>query len=78
MCTTSISASSRPRPSLAEALAALPGRKFIFTNGSRSHAEAVTARLGVGGHFDDVFDIHAADFIPKPDARAYERFLARP
>ena len=29
-----------PSPALAAALASLPGRKFIFTNGSRKHAEA--------------------------------------
>lgn len=65
-----------PAPELAEALTTLPGRKFIFTNGSRRHAEAVAARLGVGDHFDDVFDIHAADFIPKPDPQVYRGFLA--
>ena len=36
-----------PSPELAAALGRLPGRKFIFTNGSRKHAEAVAERLGV-------------------------------
>ena len=54
---------------------ALPGRKFVFTNGSRRHAESVIARLGLDGRFDDVFDIHAAEFIPKPERAAYERFM---
>jgi putative hydrolase of the HAD superfamily len=62
-------------PELAAALDGLPGRKFIFTNGSRRHAEAVAERLGLHRHFDDVFDIHAADFIPKPDPAVYQRFL---
>ncbi len=66
-----------PAPQLARALKALPGRKFIFTNGSRKHAESVAERLGLTGHFDDVFDIHSADFIPKPDPHVYEGFIRR-
>jgi putative hydrolase of the HAD superfamily len=65
-----------PSPELRAALEALPGRKFIFTNGSRKHAEAVAARLGVGGLFADICDIHALDYIyPKPMREAYERFV---
>jgi putative hydrolase of the HAD superfamily len=63
-------------PELSAALGALPGRKFIFTNGSRKHAEAVAARLGVDGRFADIFDIHALEYIhPKPTREAYERFV---
>src|SRR5690606_19931668 len=40
-----------PDPALGEAMRALPGRKFIFTNGSRSHAERAAERLGVSDHF---------------------------
>ena len=62
-------------PELGAAIDALPGRKFVFTNGSRKHAEAVAARLGVLGRFDDIFDIHALEYIhPKPTQEAYERF----
>jgi putative hydrolase of the HAD superfamily len=65
-----------PAPDLRDALDALPGRKFVFTNGSRRHAESVIARLGIDGRFDDVFDIHALDYIhPKPALEAYERFV---
>jgi putative hydrolase of the HAD superfamily len=63
-------------PELAAAMDALPGRKFVFTNGSRKHAEAVTARLGVLDRFEDIFDIHALGYIhPKPSREAYERFV---
>jgi putative hydrolase of the HAD superfamily len=63
-----------PAPDLAAALASLPGRKFIFTNGSRKHAEAVAERLGVLSQFEDICDIHALDYIyPKPMREAYER-----
>ena len=34
-------------------------------------------KLGILDHFEDVFDIAAADFIPKPDRSTYERFLDR-
>jgi putative hydrolase of the HAD superfamily len=62
-------------PDLAVAIDALPGRKFVFTNGSRKHAEAVAARLGVLGRFEQIFDIHALEYIhPKPTEEAYRRF----
>ncbi|UMY17778.1 pyrimidine 5'-nucleotidase [Methylobacterium organophilum] len=55
----------------------LPGRKLILTNGSRRHAENVARKLGILDHFEDVFDIAAADFVPKPERTTYERFLDR-
>ncbi|MGE0061938.1 MAG: pyrimidine 5'-nucleotidase [Xanthobacteraceae bacterium] len=66
-----------PNPALGAALEQLPGRKLILTNGTRKHADAVMKRLAVDGHFEDVFDIVAADLEPKPSARTYERFLER-
>lgn len=66
-----------PDPVLGDAIKALPGRKFIFTNGSVPHAEKVSRALGIRDHFDDIFDIVAAGYTPKPAAPAYERFLAR-
>ncbi len=64
-------------PLLGDAIEKLPGRKLILTNGSRKHAENVAMKLGIFDHFDDVFDIEAAGFTPKPDRRAYEIFLER-
>ena len=66
-----------PNPALGAALAKLPGRKLILTNGTRKHADAVMQRLNVHEHFEDVFDIVAAELEPKPSAKTYERFLAR-
>jgi putative hydrolase of the HAD superfamily len=66
-----------PSPALDAALAALPGRKFIFTNASVAHADRVTARLGVGHHFAGVFDIVAANYRPKPDPATYRALIAR-
>jgi putative hydrolase of the HAD superfamily len=62
---------------LGEAIERLPGRKLILTNGSRKHAENVAKKIGILDHFEDVFDIAASNFVPKPDRRAYEIFLDR-
>ena len=67
----------KPNPALGAAIAELPGRKFILTNGTLHHANAVMRRLGISEHFDDVFDIRAAEFEPKPRPVVYQRFLAR-
>jgi putative hydrolase of the HAD superfamily len=65
-----------PQPALAAAIKALPGRKFIFTNGSVKHAQATAAALGILDHFDDIFDIVAADYVPKPASATYDKFMA--
>lgn len=65
-----------PHPELGEAIKALPGRKFIFTNGSVPHAEATARALGILDHFDDIFDIVAADYVPKPAGETYDKFVA--
>jgi putative hydrolase of the HAD superfamily len=64
-----------PNPELGAAIAQLPGRKLILTNGTRHHANAVLARLGFGDHFEDIFDIIAAELEPKPARATYDRFL---
>jgi putative hydrolase of the HAD superfamily len=66
-----------PNPALGAALERLNGRKLILTNGTRKHADAVMQRLAVHHHFEDVFDIIAAELEPKPQAQTYDRFLAR-
>ena len=64
-----------PNPAMGAAIAKLPGRKLILTNGSRDHADAVLERLGIIGHFEAVFDIIAAELEPKPAPQTYEKFL---
>jgi putative hydrolase of the HAD superfamily len=66
-----------PNAALGDALEQLPGRKLILTNGTRKHADAVMRRLAVHEHFEDIFDIVAAELEPKPSALTYERFLER-
>src|ERR1700730_18089940 len=60
-----------PTPELGGAIAALSGRKFILTSGTRHHADAVMRRLEIEQHFDDVFDIKAAALEPKPRPLVY-------
>ena len=65
----------RAHPELATAITALPGRKLIFTNGSRAHAENVAGRLGVLHCFEDIFDIVSSNYVPKPRLQCYEAFV---
>ncbi len=66
-----------PHPELGEAIDRLPGRKLIFTNGSRRHAENVAGKLGILDRFEDICDIAACDFVPKPDRAAFELMARR-
>ncbi len=66
-----------PSPELDRALARLAGRKVVFTNGSTRHAEQVMARLGIAHHFDGIFDIVEADYVPKPHPGAYAAMVER-
>lgn len=63
---------------LAQSLARLPGRKFVFTNGDEPYARRVLDAIGVAHHFDVIHDILANGFQPKPNPFGYgllcERF----
>lgn len=56
---------------LVEAIGALPGRKFVFTNGDGPYARRVLERLGLGNSFEAIHDIHATGYVPKPDPDGY-------
>ncbi len=62
-------------PDLAAAIERLPGRRLIFTNGSRRHAESVAQKIGVLHLFEDICDIAACEFVPKPDRDAFDRMI---
>lgn len=62
-----------PNPALGELIDRLPGRKFIYTNSSRHHAELVLEQLEISGVFDGIFDIADADYIPKPAIEPYRK-----
>jgi len=60
---------------LNEAISRLPGNKYIYTNASTDYAEDVLSRIGLSSHFKDIFDIHDAEFLPKPDMRSYHKMI---
>ena len=62
---------------LREAMAKLPGRRFVYTNGSLAHARNVATRLGVWDLFDGAFDVEMGGWTPKPHRAPYEAFVAR-
>ena len=65
-------------PDLLAAIRGLPGRKFILTNGDVGHATSVLKRLGdADALFEDIFDIRAMSFHPKPLPEAYQTFFDR-
>jgi len=67
---------------LARLLPRLPGRRFVFTNGDAVYARRVLEKIGVGDQFDDLHDIRASSYRPKPDPHGYallcERFAIDP
>ncbi len=60
---------------LASALARLPGRKFIHTNGDADYAWKVLDKLGIAAELDHLHDIFAAELRPKPDLHGYRKLL---
>jgi putative hydrolase of the HAD superfamily len=65
-----------PDVALNQAFARLRGRRFVFTNGCRRHAQRVLDRLGLAEAIDDIWDIRTLGFTPKPQAAAYRRIVA--
>ncbi len=64
----------RPDPELRNQIKALPGRKFIFTNGSKGHARNVASHLNLFDLFDGSFGIEDGDYVPKPKRSPYIKF----
>jgi putative hydrolase of the HAD superfamily len=62
---------------LGRLLPRLPGRRFVFTNGDAPYARRVLKAIGVDRHFDDLHDIHASSYRPKPDPHGYELLCER-
>jgi putative hydrolase of the HAD superfamily len=65
-----------PDPALGRAIAALPGRKVVYTNGSREHARKVTQARGLDGAFDALYGFEDAGYLPKPEAAAFAAVFA--
>ena len=64
-------------PRLVRALDRLPGRKFVFTNGDETYAGRVLERLGLANAFDGMHDIHAMNYVPKPNPASYAELCRR-
>jgi len=64
----------KPNPILRQKITALPGQKFIYTNGSRGHARNVASHLKLFDLFDGSFGIEDGDYIPKPKRSPYIKF----
>lgn len=64
-------------PELRAAIQALPGRKIIYTNGSREHGEKVSNARGLGGVFDAIYGVEDADYAPKPDHAAFHMIFTK-
>ncbi len=65
-----------PDDGLNARIAALPGRKIVYTNGSAPYAGKVIEKRGLSGAFDAVYGIENAGFLPKPDQRAFDAIFA--
>ena len=52
-------------------------KKYVFTNGSREHAENIIRHLGIEDLFDGIFDIVDAEYLPKPDPKNYDLMLKK-
>ncbi|WP_322516121.1 pyrimidine 5'-nucleotidase [Rhodopseudomonas palustris] len=64
-----------PNDRLIAAIAALPGRRAVFTNASRGHADAALAAMGLAGVFDIIVSIEDSGFVGKPHLSAFERLF---
>ena len=67
----------KPDEVLNQAIMSLPGDKFIYTNASTEYTHNVLRHIGLSDHFGDIFDIHDAEFLPKPDVRSYHKMIAK-
>jgi putative hydrolase of the HAD superfamily len=65
----------QPDSALHAALARLPGRRLVFTNGSAKHARRVLDRLELAPYFEDIFHIETAGFVPKPAPETFDAML---
>ena len=64
-----------PNLKLAKNLENLNGKKFIFTNANKKHADSILAKLQIANLFEGIFDIQMANYIPKPEIQTYEKLI---
>jgi putative hydrolase of the HAD superfamily len=64
-----------PDAELRAAIAGLPGRRLVFTNGDKAHADRVLRALHLDDLFEAVFHIARADYVPKPHPDTFRRMI---
>ena len=64
-----------PNLKLAKNLKNLNGKKFIFTNANKKHADIILDKLHITNLFEGIFDIKMANYIPKPEIQTYEKLI---
>ena len=64
-----------PNLKLAKNLENLNGKKFIFTNANKKHADIILDKLKITNLFEGIFDIKMANYIPKPEIQTYEKLI---
>ena len=67
----------KPDMKLINALNNLSGRKIVFTNATEKYAKKIITRLGVNPNIEKIFDITAANYIPKPNPIVYDQFIEK-
>ncbi len=67
--------SLKKNTSLKKQMSKFSGKKIIFTNGTFCHAERVLKKVGVLEEVDEIFDIKAAKYIPKPNLKTYKEVI---
>ncbi|TXI00994.1 MAG: pyrimidine 5'-nucleotidase [Pseudorhodobacter sp.] len=63
-------------PALAARIAALPGRRIVYTNACEPYALKVLEARGLSNLFDAIYGVEHAGFHPKPDRAAFETVFA--
>jgi putative hydrolase of the HAD superfamily len=66
-----------PDPQLAARIAALPGRRIVYTNADAPYARRVLTARGLDGLFDAVYGVEHAGYRPKPERAAFETVFTR-
>jgi len=67
--------SIKPDFNLKNEIKNLNGIKYIYTNGSKAHAERLLIKLDILEYFENIYDIELANFLPKPSLQSLNNFL---
>jgi putative hydrolase of the HAD superfamily len=65
----------QPNYELNKSLKKINGKKYIFTNANKQHADKILEKLKIANLFDGIYDIKMANYIPKPEIQTYEKLI---